>query len=149
MGRTYDPVALEILKMARELVINEYTDKRAQDHNKWLANSELLWKTNKVRLPYPDIPPYPTEIEIVKRAQVLMDFLNYNYIDETASQEETVDQPEPKTVTVDEAAPVEMVINDEEITVAEPITESLPANIITEEPVTKSIFPSFFGKNKR
>lgn len=79
MNPSYDPVALEILKMARELVINEYTDRRAQDHNKWLADFEVVWKNNRIRLPYPDIPPYPTETQIVARAQVLLDFLKVNH----------------------------------------------------------------------
>ena len=86
MSKSYDPIALEILKMARELVINEYTDRRAQDHNKWLADFEVVWKNNRIRLPYPDIPPYPTETEIVTRAQTLMKFLHQNRM---TSEEET------------------------------------------------------------
>lgn len=67
--------AMEILRMARELVINEHTDKRAQMHNEWVAQSEFLWKTKKQKLAYPPIPPYPTEAEILIRAKALMGFL--------------------------------------------------------------------------
>lgn len=90
MSKGYDPIALEILKMARELVINEYTDRRAQDHNKWLADFEVVWKNNRVRLPYPDIPPYPTETEIVTRAQTLMRFLHQNQVLSEEAREESV-----------------------------------------------------------
>jgi hypothetical protein len=94
VNKKYDPIALEILKIARELVLNEYTDKRAQDHNKWLADFETVWKNTRIRLPYPDIPPYPTETEIVKRAQVLMDFIHDNYTEITPETEHTTESEE-------------------------------------------------------
>jgi hypothetical protein len=68
-------INLEILKMAKEIVINEYVDRRAQIHNEWLAKSEELWQKSKQRTRYPDIPPYPTEIDIVSRAKVMYDFM--------------------------------------------------------------------------
>jgi hypothetical protein len=94
MSKAHDPVALEILKIARELVINEYTDRRAQDHNRWLADFEVAWKNNRIKLPYPDIPPYPTEKEIVGRAQVLMDFIHKNY-EETLNELESLKSQDP------------------------------------------------------
>lgn len=71
-----DLINLEILKMARELVINEHTDRRANLHNQWLLESDKLWRTSRIRLSYPEIPPYPTESEILERAKSLMEFLN-------------------------------------------------------------------------
>ena len=70
--------AMEILRMARELVINEHTDKRAQMHNEWVAQSDYLWKTKKQKLAYPPIPPYPTEAEILLRAKTLIGFLKHD-----------------------------------------------------------------------
>jgi len=70
-----DPRALEILRMARELVINEHTDRRAEMHNQWLTESSELWRTRRIRLAYPPIPPYPTENDIIARARVLLDFV--------------------------------------------------------------------------
>ena len=78
MSNEVNPVNLEILRIAKDLVINEYTDRRAQDHNKWLRESEEMWRSKQVKLPYPDIPPYPTEVDIVKRAQTLFAFLTEN-----------------------------------------------------------------------
>lgn len=69
------PTRYEILKMAREIVTGEYTDKRAQDHNKWLADSDVAWKTQRIKLPYPEFPPFPNENIIVERAKILVDFI--------------------------------------------------------------------------
>lgn len=86
--------AMEILRMARELVINEHTDKRAQMHNEWLAQSEYLWKTKKQKLAYPTIPPYPTEAEILVRAKTLIGFLKN---DEDADDAKIQNEVQPET----------------------------------------------------
>jgi hypothetical protein len=99
------PIALELIKISKELVINEYTDKRAQEHNKWLINSEKLWKFNKVNLPYPDIPPYPTENDIIKKAQILMDFLIKN-------NNENIDYEKINNILNE--YPLNFIFNDEE-----------------------------------
>ncbi len=70
-----DPTTLELLRMAREIAINEYTDRRAQDHNQWVIESDHLWRTQRLRLAYPSFPPYPTEDEIILRAKKLMEFV--------------------------------------------------------------------------
>lgn len=85
--------AMEILRMARELVINEHTDKRAQMHNEWLAQSELLWKTKKQKLAYPPIPPYPTEAEILMRAKTLIGFLKEDEEASAAIETEAKNEP--------------------------------------------------------
>lgn len=132
MTRNHDPVALEILKIARELVINEYTDKRAQDHNKWLANFDVAWKNNRIKLPYPDIPPYPTEKEIVNRAQVLMDFIHKNY-EETLNDAESVGSQD--SIIIEDHVQEEVVV-DSDVTVELSTTEKTP----------KGVLQSFFRK---
>jgi hypothetical protein len=89
-----DLTLFEILKMSRELVINEYINLRAEEHNKWVAESEISWKTSRIRVPYPPITPYPTEEMIVARAKILYDFLNQEKKDDPidASFEEVVDE---------------------------------------------------------
>lgn len=102
-----DPVNLEILRMAKEIVINEYTDRRAQDHNTWLKNSEELWRTKKQKLPYPEIPPYPTEYDIVKRAQILFGFLKDNQIEvESPAPAEPIVEPVAEPI-VEDTKPIE------------------------------------------
>ena len=81
-----DEASFEILKMARDLVINEYIDKRAEMHNRWLVESDVLWNASKLALPYPSIPPYPTEMDILDRARVLIDFVTI--VNEKNHQEE-------------------------------------------------------------
>lgn len=93
MTEKINPITLEILRMAKEIVINEYTDRRAQEHNQWLKDSEETWRTKRVKLPYPDIPPYPTEVEIVKRGQTLFAFLKTN---EVEVEDSLVNPPRPK-----------------------------------------------------
>lgn len=66
---------LEILKMARELLNEEYINKRAEDHNKWLAECDVAWKTRGVKLPYPPFAPYPSEAEILAKAASLYNFV--------------------------------------------------------------------------
>jgi hypothetical protein len=105
---------LEILRMAKDIVINEHTDRRAQLHNAWLVESDRLWRTKKLKLAYPTIPPYPTEVDIVIRAQSLFAFLN------TA---ETTTQP-----VVEELPPV--------VEELPPVVEELPrAPVPPPEPI--------------
>lgn len=66
---------LEILKMARELLNEEYINKRAEDHNKWLAECDVAWKTRGIKLPYPPFAPYPSEAEILAKAASLYNFV--------------------------------------------------------------------------
>ena len=84
MSNNDNPANLEILRMAREIVHNEYIDAKAQLHNKWLVDADLLWRSSRMRLVYPPFPPYPTEDVIVARAKVLLNFL---------SKEETLAEP--------------------------------------------------------
>lgn len=78
--------------MAREIVHNEYIDAKAQLHNKWLADADLLWRTTRTRLVYPPFPPYPTEEVIVARAKVLLGFLSK----QEQPIEPPVEQEQPK-----------------------------------------------------
>ena len=99
---------LEILRMAREIVNNEYIDKRAQDHNKWLADSEKL-ATRGIKVPYPDIPPYPDESIVIAKAKSLLSFVGVENAEDVhpfpvKKVEERVEvkkQPEPQKVQVE------------------------------------------------
>jgi hypothetical protein len=72
---SHDQARLEILRLARDLVVGEYNNRRAQAHNQWLVDSDQLWKASRLRLAYPPIPPYPTEADILARAESLMGFV--------------------------------------------------------------------------
>lgn len=87
----YDSVNLEILRMARQLVLNDYTDRRAEMHNKWLVESEHLWRSQRLRLAYPTIPTPPTEKDILEIANNLMKFVS-------KETEQLVEEPEEPPV---------------------------------------------------
>ena len=42
---------MEVLRMARQLLNEEYINKRAEDHNRWLAESDVAWRTKGIKLP--------------------------------------------------------------------------------------------------
>ena len=112
--------------MAKDIVINEHTDRRAQLHNKWLVDSDRLWKTNKLKLAYPTIPPYPTEGDIVLRAQSLFAFLNTTL-------------PEPVPPVVEE--PVLPPVVEEPPVITEPPIVEEPLPPVVEEPPRAPIPP--------
>jgi hypothetical protein len=109
MERESDPTRLEILRMAHDLVVGEYNNRRAETHNQWLVESDRLWKTSRVRLAYPPIPPFPAEEEIMIRAQALIDFVGSNKdpqsSDASVAQSQATsaaEPPQPKAPSADE-----------------------------------------------
>lgn len=73
----------EALKMARELLNEEYINRRAEDHNKWIAECDVAWKTKGIKLPYPAFAPYPSEAEILARASTLYSFISSKALEST------------------------------------------------------------------
>lgn len=120
---------LELLRMARELVINEYIDKRAQDHNAWLAQADVVWRTQGVRLAYPIFPQYPTEVDILTRARTLNTFLSAE------------DQPQEKisAVPATEVAAVVSVAQADNTLPVEVLTQSNVVDVRAED--VKDITP--------
>lgn len=74
---------LEALRMAKEIVDNEYVNRRAEIHNRWLEESAQLWALQRLKLPYPSIPPYPSEDEVIRVAQSLLTFNEDDHITKT------------------------------------------------------------------
>ena len=122
MKQSIDTTRLEILKMARELTINEYIDRRAQEHNEWLGKSSELWKTQRLALAYPIIPPYPTEKEIITRAKALVDFLLVDKMDDDIAEIDT------KIELADVEADVEFAEEAEYSNLNDVVTESIDAS---------------------
>ena len=67
----------ELLKMARELLNEDYINRRAEDHNKWVADNDESWRTTRRNIPYPPFAQYTTDEEIVRAAANLYNFI-YN-----------------------------------------------------------------------
>ncbi len=128
---------LELLRMARELVINEYIDKRAQDHNAWLAQSDVAWKTKGVKLPYPAFPPYPTEAYIIARANALEQYLN-------RPAEQKADQKELQIIAAVEESKNTTLQNNAGSLLAN--TTEVKKDATAESNKLSSIIPSWIAK---
>lgn len=61
--------------MARQMLNEQYINQRAEDHNRWLAEADVAWRTRGVKLPYPPFAPYPTEEQVLTKAQELLKFV--------------------------------------------------------------------------
>lgn len=68
-------IRLEVLKLAREIALEEYMERKIASHTKWLSDSEKLWHNHRQILPYPVSPLYPSEEVIMERAKTLLDFI--------------------------------------------------------------------------
>jgi hypothetical protein len=154
MTQVVDAVSLEILRMARELVINEYTDLRADIHNRWLAEYERVWRMHKVKVPYPSIPPYPTEVDIVKRAQVLFEFIMKDLPTTEPTVESTV-QPIVETTVVPSVEPIVEPTVIPIVETVEPMAKTVttPVEVKPEpevtsdhDPATGKILPMLYKK---
>jgi hypothetical protein len=138
MENNIDPFTFEILKIAKELVVNEYTDRRAEEHNKWLVESEHLWKTQRLRLAYPTIPPYPTEIDVVSRAALMLEFVKKkDVVPEVVNTEQLNNGTEFK---------LEQSVVEEPTTDFQTITDVVEKENTTETKTSKRILPNVLDK---
>ena len=103
-------INVKMLEIAKELLIMEYNDRKAQDHNRWLIESERAWITSRTKLEHPPFPQFPTNADILTKAKTLMGIVDI-----------TDKPPESKVET-----PVEV----QEITPTEPV------EVIKETPET-------------
>ena len=99
---------LELVKMSRELLLEEYINKRAEDHNSWLAESEVHWRKTGTKLPYPAFAKYPTDADIVNRAVTMYNFVNPLRV--TDSVPVAAPLPEPVIEPIPELVPEPAVV---------------------------------------
>jgi hypothetical protein len=107
---------LELLKLARTLVNEEYINRRAEEHNRWVHANDHSLKFTRMRAPYPPFTPYPSEDVIIAKAQAM-----YRFMVSTAA----IDQPAAPTVDSDSEPEIEfpeIAVTDLEIQ----STENLP-----------------------
>jgi hypothetical protein len=72
-----------LLAQARVLLNEEYQQRRAEQYSKWQLESNHLWVTKGILLPYPSSFGYPTEEEVVKKALELYNKQNGIQTDST------------------------------------------------------------------
>lgn len=141
---------LTILKMAQEMLHNEYVDRKAQAHNDWVVMAEAVWRTQRTRLPYPGFPPYPTENDVVSKAEVLFGFLvkepladhvpNLSTLAHVELKEPPHDHPEPNMSSQEVASVVPLETPVLEITPE-------PLSVVSTDPAQKNnLFNLLLGK---
>ena len=152
---------LEVLKMARELLNEEYINRRAEDHNRWIAECDVAWKTKGIKLAYPPFAPYPSESEILAKAASLYKFVAeqellsakavpeapiidpagvspwVTHLSSIASTPRApIEQPVPVPITPPVVAPtVVQPVVLETVPVADPVAPEITANLITAKPL--------------
>lgn len=128
---------LEILKMARELLNEEYINRRAEDHNKWLAECDVVWRTKGIKLPYPPFAPYPSEAEILAKAASL-----YNFVEEkpkaTTPPVDLASAPSPWVTYLTPTPPVETPVSPP-VVEPEPSPPTVSTEPVPEQPVATAV----------
>ena len=125
-GLEINPTNLELIKIAKELAYNDYNNRKAELHNRWLAESDAAWRMHKLKVAYPTIPEFPDEDEILNRARKLIEFLDTHRPDLEPKKEEPV-------VEAREVLPE--IIQPEPVVEAEVKQEAPMAEAIAEAPV--------------
>jgi hypothetical protein len=159
----------QLLVTARNLLNDEYQKKRSEQFAKWQTESNHLWVSKGIILPYPSSFGYPSEEEIVAKALEL--YNAQNNIKPAGVELPTTDESMTSSVTaklievsqnvkpvalpeVPEQTPWEQYLLPEEIKQPEPETEvklpeptasipviPLPEPVVEPEPVIEDVAP--------
>lgn len=127
---------VEMLKLARASLNEEFLQKQNEAYQEWSASCNQAWKTRGMLLPPYNVKlVYPSEKDIVNRALEI-----YNKLSPVL--EVPVEQ-DPATVMSPEVFE-EPVIEKVEAEVVEPVVEPIPT--VDPEPAEESKFKSLFTK---
>jgi len=79
-------IRLELLKMAKELLLEDFNSSKERLINEWQVKVESA-KLNGQAIPeHPAFPTYPTENEIINKAQALNGFVSNITAEKTQSK---------------------------------------------------------------
>jgi proteasome lid subunit RPN8/RPN11 len=82
-------IRLELLKMAKDMLNDEYYGKREQISNDWHVKVDSA-KINGGTIPeHPGFPPYPSEAEIIAKATALNGFVSNIPLDTKTNKKST------------------------------------------------------------
>ena len=76
MSKTPYEIRLELLKMAKDMLGDEYYGKREVISNDWSTKVESARHAGQTPPEHPGYPNYPSESEIIAKAQVLNGFVS-------------------------------------------------------------------------
>jgi hypothetical protein len=142
----------QLLTTARKLLNEEYQRQRSEQYTKWQSESNHLWISKGIMLPYPSSFGYPTEEEVVARALELYNAQNNNRPVSTGVELPKTDESMTSSVTaklmevsqnvrpvvlpeVPDVTPWEQYLMPEPVKQSEPIIEEP----IIEEPVIEDV----------
>ncbi len=69
-------IRLELLKMAKDMLEQEYHGKRERLANEWNVQVENARHAGSAAPVYPELPAFPSETEIIKKATELNGFVS-------------------------------------------------------------------------
>ena len=69
-------IRLELLKMAKDMLTEDYYGKREQVSNDWQVKVESARHAGAQPPEHPGFPAYPTETDIITKAQTLNGFVS-------------------------------------------------------------------------
>jgi hypothetical protein len=69
-------IRLELLKMAKDMLSEEYLSKRESISNEWHSQVEVAKLNGGIVPNHPGFPSYPSEQDVVKKAQELNGFVS-------------------------------------------------------------------------
>jgi hypothetical protein len=79
-------IRLELLKMAKELLMEEYTSNKDRLINEWHVKVESAKLNGQVIPEHPAFPTYPSETDIINKAQSLNGFVSNITAEKTHSK---------------------------------------------------------------
>jgi hypothetical protein len=69
-------IRLELLKMARDMLNDDYFGKREQISNQWAVDCEQAKIKGEEPPKHPGFPQFPSESEVIAKAKTLNDFVS-------------------------------------------------------------------------
>ena len=69
-------IRLELLKLAKDMLEQDYFAKREVSHNNWQVSTENARLAGTSVPNQPELPPYPSEQEVIVKAQSLNTFVS-------------------------------------------------------------------------
>jgi hypothetical protein len=78
-------IRLELLKMAKDMLTEDYYGRREQVSNDWQVKVENARHAGAQPPDHPGFPAYPTEAEIINKAQTLNGFVSQIPVDTKTS----------------------------------------------------------------
>lgn len=79
-------IRLDLLKMAQAMLEQDYYGKREQISNDWQVKVENARHAGSNPPEHPGFPPYPTENDIITKAQILNGFVSNISVDKPSKK---------------------------------------------------------------